>query len=84
MQRAHTPLAQQAKIEEAHLGFEYMVFGRGRESPILGVWAAPAAQKPFQKVGGEAPHLLEWVLGAAEAPHTQQNQRFPAGSKNHV
>ncbi len=35
-------------------------------STIFGVWAAPAAQKSIQKVGGFAPHFLEWFWGILE------------------
>ncbi len=44
------------------VGFLKHGFWAGRKSPNFGVWAAPRPQKPFQKVGGEAPHLLESIL----------------------
>ena len=49
------------------LGFLIHGFGAGRQSTILGVWAAPAAQKTIPKGGGLRPPLLGSVFGSPGA-----------------
>ncbi len=40
------------------------------------------SQKPFQKVGGEAPYLLEWFLGSAGAAQSLKIDDFQRAPKN--
>ncbi len=51
-----------------------MVFGAGRKSQILAVWAAQAAPKTIPEGGG-------LVLGAAGAAQTPNIYDFPARPK---
>ena len=53
-----------------HLDFEYMVFGPAGDRRFLGSGRPRRPHKPFQRLGGEAPHLLEWFFGAAGAAET--------------
>ncbi len=48
-----------------------MIFGafvKDRESVIFGVWATREPRRSLQKVGGEAPHLLEGFPGPPGPP----------------
>jgi hypothetical protein len=62
------------------LGFVMHGFWAGKQSSILGVWAAPAAPKAIPKSGkgGFANHRLAWLFGPPGPPRLQ-NRRFPAG-----
>ena len=53
------------------LGFFIHGFWAGRKSPILGVWAAPAAAKTIPEGGGASPPpsgSFFWAAGAAQTP----------------
>ena len=59
-----------------HLGFQYMVWG-----PVGNLRFWGSGRQPSQKVGGEALHLLEVFLGAAEAAQTPQIDDFRPAPK---
>jgi hypothetical protein len=64
-----------------HLGFFYMVFGPAGNRPLLGVWAAPAAQKNLPEGEGLRPTPFRRVFGAAWAAQTQQIGDFRPAQK---
>ncbi len=63
------------------LGFSIHGFEVGREPPIWGVWAAPAAPKTIPKGWGRRPPTF-WddFWGRQGRPHAK-HRRFPAGPK---
>ncbi len=58
------------------LGFLIHGFWAGRESPIFGVWAAPAAPKTIPKGGGRRPPPSGMVFEATEATRTRKINDF--------
>jgi hypothetical protein len=64
-----------------------LVFNRwaSRKSSMCCVWTGGPRrpQKPFQRVGGEAPHLLEWCLGPPGPPKPPKST-ISGRPKNHA
>ena len=64
-------------------GFLIYDFLTGRESLILGVWAAPGARETFQKGGGLRPPPF-WRVSGRPGPPRPPKSTIPGRSKNHI
>ncbi len=58
---------------DLHLGLLYMVLGPAGNRQWFGSGRPKRPLKPLQKVGGEAPHLLEWFLGPLGPPRPEKS-----------
>jgi hypothetical protein len=70
-------------IAQPTLGFLVHCFWAGRNRWFLGFGRPRRPPQPFQKVGGEVPHLLAWFFGAAGAVQPQIST-ISGRPKNHV
>jgi hypothetical protein len=66
-----TPLSTDPTLKSPTLVFVIHDFGAGRQSSILGVWAAPAAPKTIPEGGGLRPPPFGLVVEAAGAAHSK-------------
>ncbi len=63
--------------------FNAWFWGRSEIVDLWGLGGPGGPKKPFQKVGGEAPHLLEWFLGPPGPPKPEKSA-ISGRPKNHV